>query len=220
MGSKGSRQRLWKSSLMGRLGAPQDRRRPRLRGQLCRSTGQPGWTSPRSPPLASLPPRVLPSPGQTPRSSDSFPPAEMPSLPPAGGQGEAGEDAGGGGVHRGGPPPQRASGMREGTGAAGEPPRGMQGAARSRRGRKSGAGRPRWAPGLITCNPEPQTLNAGRAAGRFWSLSISSPSGPPIQVGLSAAQSQPLVWDEVTGASSIAGTGLDAPQPPAIPHRS
>lgn len=179
---------------------------------------QPGWTSSPSPPR---PPRVLPSPGQTPRSSDSFPLAEMPSLPSAGGKGEEGEDARGGGVHRG-PPPQRASGMREGTRAVGEPPHGMEGSSPEREpGGLDGRGWGEvWAPRLITSNLEPQTSNPRHAAGpvlvyfhffTFWSTN----SGADLQH--TPRPSQPHIWDEINGPSPFVGTRPFPPHPQPFP---
>lgn len=170
----------------GLLGAPEDRRSRRL--PTVTWTPLPGhntaWPDQLSLPSPPCPPRVLPSPGQTPRSSDSFPLAEMPSLPQAGGKGEEGEDAGGGGLHRG-PPPQRASRMREGTGAVGEPPGGMERAAQNESRERKEAGsretQTAWGGGNQGAWPhnfEPRIPNV--QPGRFWLISISSLSCPPI----------------------------------------
>lgn len=58
--------------------------------------------------------------------------------------------------------------MREGTGAVGEPPRRMEGAAQSESRERKEAGsweaQTAWS-AEIRANPEPQTSNPGRAAG-------------------------------------------------------
>lgn len=130
----------------------------------------------------------------------------------------------------GGPPPQRASGMREGTRAVKEPPRGMKGAGQSESmDRKRGARRSRrqgWSeirgPGLITSNLEPQTSNPRHAAGpilvyfhfiTFWSTNSGADQQHTPSPRLGRSQ-RPL--------PRFVGTRLSTPPPPppTIPHQS
>lgn len=206
------------------LGAPQDRQRLGLRGRLCRSTIQPGWTSSPSPPR---PPRVLPSPGQTPRSSDSFPLAEMPSLPPAGGKGEEG-----GGRRRGrsAPRPAPTKSLRDAGEhrSRGEPPCGMEGAAQSEspEGKEEGSREVQTAGGGVRSGHlalEPRTSNLkppipDMQPGRFWFISIfwSTNSGADQQHIPGPPQAP--VWEEINGPSPFVGTGLSPPPRPLPSH--
>lgn len=186
------------------------------RRHLCRDTIEPGWTSSLSLPSlpATRPAPSGPSPGRTPRSSDSFPRRKCLFSPRP-------EGKGGGGVHRG-PPPQSTAWVLEGTRAprsgGGSPVREGAGRGRKRAGRPRRQGG-RWDQGTQPRNPESRTPDV--RPGGFWFISISciiafwSTNSGADQQHIPWPQQSP-VWDAINSPAPFVGTRAPLP----IPHQS